>query len=274
MSFNPWTAFFSNPRVINRISNFNLLRCNLCLRLLINGNSFYYGRFIASYLPLSAEDELAVQNVANRFIDHVTLASQRPHVYLDPTTSQGGEMVLPFFFYNSNISIPYSEWALMGEIFIDTTANLQHANTGVAPVKLSVFAYATDVKLSIPTSVEPGGLVPQGTLEPEAKDETELVTGKISGPASALAKGAATIAMYPPIRPYAMAASYVAEATAGIARLFGYSRPKLSCNPPCRMKPEFFGTLTNTDVAENVTSMALDSKQEVTIDPRVAGLSS
>jgi hypothetical protein len=181
VSFNPWTAFFSNPRVINRISNFNLLRCNLCLRFLINGNSFYYGRFIASYLPLSAEDELAVQNVANRFIDHVTLASQRPHVYLDPTTSQGGEMVLPFFFYNSNISIPYSEWALMGEIFIDTIANLQHANAGVASVKLSVFAYATDVKLSIPTSVEPGGLVPQGTLEPEAKDETELVTGKIWG---------------------------------------------------------------------------------------------
>jgi len=274
VSFNPWTAFFSNPRVINRICNFNLLRCNLCLRFLINGNSFYYGRFIASYLPLAAEDELAIQTVANRYIDHVTLASQRPHVYLDPTTSQGGEMVLPFFFYNSNISIPFSEWALMGEIFIDTIANLQHANSGTASVKLSVFAYATDVKLSIPTSIEPGGLVPQGTLEPEAKDETELVTGKISGPASALAKGAATIAMYPPIRPYAMAASYVAEATAGIARLFGYSRPKLSCNPPCRMKPEFFGTLTNTDVAENVTSLALDSKQEVTIDPRVAGLSS
>jgi hypothetical protein len=273
VTFNPWTLFFTNPRVINRISNYNLMRCKLRLRFLLNGNSFYYGRYIVSYLPLASQDEFEIKIPAQRFIDHVTQASQRPHIYLDPTTSQGGEMLLPFFYYNSNISIPLQEWGEMGVIFIDTIANLQHANLGTDSISLSVFAYAEDMVLSIPTSVEPASLAPQGSFEPEAKDEAEVVSGTISGPASVLAKSLATAAMYPPIRPYALAASYAAEAVSGIARLFGYSRPKLTCVPTQRYKPEYYGNLSNTDIGENISCMALDSKQEVTIDPRVCGLS-
>jgi hypothetical protein len=273
VTFNPWTLFFTNPRVVNRISNYNLMRCKLRLRFLLNGNSFYYGRFIVSYLPLASQDETEIMLPAQRFIDHVTQASQRPHLYLDPTTSQGGEMLLPFFYYNSNISIPLQEWGEMGQIFIDTIANLQHANLGTDSISLSVFAYAEDMVLSIPTSVEPASLAPQGILEPEAKDEAEVVSGTVSGPASVLAKSLATAAMYPPIRPYALAASYASEAVAGIARLFGYSRPKLACVPATKYKPEFYGNLSNTDVGENISAMAMDSKQEVTIDPRVCGLS-
>nr|WPR18016.1 MAG: capsid protein [Crogonang virus 5] len=270
VTFDPWTLFFTNPRVINRISNFYLLRCNLKLKFMINGNSFYYGRFIASYLPFASSDTLREKVPANRFIDHITLSSQGPHVFLDPTTSQGGDLTLPYFHPSSNLSITGQTWTDMGFIFIDTIAALQHANSGTDPINLTVFAYADDVHMSIPTSVEPASLSPQGTME---KSEDEVVTGKISGLASAAASGFKALAAYAPIAPYAMAASYGATMVAGVARLFGYSRPRITSSAPCRYKPEIYGNLANTDVGENTYALSLDSKNAVTIDPRVTGLS-
>lgn len=54
--FNPWVDYFENTRVINRITNFNLLRCKLKVRIVLNGNGFHYGRAIASYIPLHSVD--------------------------------------------------------------------------------------------------------------------------------------------------------------------------------------------------------------------------
>jgi hypothetical protein len=267
---NPWTLFFTNPRVVNRICNFNLLRCNLKLKFVINGNSFYYGRFIASYVPFGAFDVLRERNTLNRFIDHVTLATQLPHIFLDPTTSQGGCLTLPYFHWNSNMSIPGQKWNDMGELFIDTIANLQHANGGTDSISYTIFAYAENVVMSIPTSVQPAALSPQGKKE---KTEDEVVTGKISGLASAAALGFKAFASYAPIAPYAMAASYAATMISGVARLFGYSRPRITSSAPDRFKPEYYGNLANTDVGENAYALSLDSKNQVTIDPRVAGLS-
>lgn len=269
-SFSPWVQFFTNVRVVNRITNFNLLRCNLRLRFLINGNSFYYGRYIASYYPFNLYEEMRDTNVVNRFIDHVTLATQAPHVFIDPTTSQGGDMLLPYFHPDSNMSIPNQTWDDMGSIFLDTIVNLQHANGGTDSINLSVFAWAEDVHMSIPTEVAPASLSPQGKLE---KTEDEVVTGKLSGLASAAALGFKSLATYAPIAPYAMAASYAADMVSGIARLFGYSRPRLTSTAPERVKPEYYGNLANTDVGEQAYALSLDSKNAVTVDPRVAGLS-
>jgi len=58
-SFNPWTLYFENPRVANRIANFQLLRAKLHIKIVVNGNGFQYGRAIASYLPLALFDSLS-----------------------------------------------------------------------------------------------------------------------------------------------------------------------------------------------------------------------
>jgi len=94
LSIQPWTLFFNNKRVANRISNYNLLRCNLHIKCMINGNGFYYGKLIANYVPLKDFDTITP---VNGLEPEVRIgASQRMHFYLDPTISQGGEMILPF----------------------------------------------------------------------------------------------------------------------------------------------------------------------------------
>lgn len=92
---NPWTLFYSNPRVINRINNYNLLRSTLNVKIQISGTIFHYGRMLVSYKPLPNEDTIDNLRYGNAL--DIVQRSQRPHIFLDPSTSQGGELHLPFF---------------------------------------------------------------------------------------------------------------------------------------------------------------------------------
>lgn len=268
--FNPWDLFFENPRVINRISNFQLMRAKLKVKIVLNGNGFHYGRAIASYVPLHQYDDLTVDR--GFFIEDVIQASQRPHVYLDPTLSQGGELSLPFFWLKNYLNIPKQEWKQMGEMIIHGMQPLKHANGATDQVTISVFVWAEDVHLSVPTGVNPGDISPQSGLEPHAGVD-EYGTGPISRPASMVAKAAGALRNAPVIGAYAKVTQVAASAVSTIAQVFGYSRP-VSVDPIQSYKPVYLGNLANTNMEDTSTKLTTDVKQELTVDPRVAGLSS
>lgn len=270
-TFNPWQDFFENPRVINRITNYNLLRCKLKVRIVLNGNGFHYGRAIASYIPLHTLDDFTKDRAF--FIQDVVAASQRPHVYLDPTTSQGGTLTLPFVWYQNALKIPNQEWREMGDIIIHGMQNLKHANGAIDSVTVSVFAWAEEVSLSIPTANEPGSLSPQmgEIFIPQVKDE--YGSGPISRPAGVIARAAGYLSNVPGIGKYARATQLAASAISSIATMFGYSRPvTLAEIQP--YTPRFLSNMANTNVSDNSQKLTLDCKQELTIDPRVMGLGS
>jgi hypothetical protein len=265
--FNPWQDYFENPRVINRIVNYNLLRCKLHVKFMLNGNGFHYGRAIASYLPLHNFDEFTKNRAF--FVEDVVAASQRPHVYLDPTKSQGGELTLPFVWEANALNIPLQQWRDMGQIIIHGMQNLKHANGASDSVTVSAFVWATDVTLSVPTANEPGALVPQsGEYRPQAD---EYGSGPISKPAGIIARAAGALANAPGIGLYAKATQLAASTVSSVARMFGYSRPaNLSDIQP--YKPTYVGNMANTNVPDSCTKLTLDAKQELTCDTRTFGL--
>lgn len=261
-TFNPWSLYFENLRVINRITNYKLLRCKLKVKIVINGNSFHYGRAYAAYQPLHNFDDMT-QNRFGLFADNVNL-TQLPKIFLDPTLSQGGEMTLPFFWYANYLDICNQDWREMGTIILRSLTTLKHANGATDQVTISAFAWAEDVELSVLTSVEPGALAPQG-------NELDDVQGRISGPATTVAKAARALASVPSIAPFAMATAMAADATAGVAKVFGYSRPNV--NPSSGYfanRP--LGALALTNMVDQSIKLSVDNKQELTIDPRVVGL--
>lgn len=262
---NPWEEYFSHPRIVNRVANFNLLRAKLNIKIVLNGNGFHYGRLIAGYLPLDTYDQ------ASSFAglvpqDNVQL-SQCPHVFLNPTTSTGGSMELPFFYHKNYLSVPNAEWRDMGRLFLRTLNTLKHANNASDQVTVTVFAWASDVELAMPTARNPIGMVPQSGKE---IDEANL-KGIVSGPASTVAAVAGALANVPAIAPFAMATSTVAGAVASAAKSLGYSRPPVTKNPdPYRPTPT--SLLAATVVPDTAQKLTLDDKQELTIDPRIAGI--
>lgn len=269
-TINPWNLYFSNPRVINRISNYNILRAKLCVRILINGNGFHFGRALASYRPLHNDDGM----IAWRYgliPQDIIGASQRMHAYLDPTKSQGATLCLPYVYYTDGLNIPDEEWNEMGELDIASLTTLGHANGGTDNVRISIFAWAEDVSLSMPTRAEPGGLAPQSFLEEQADEADEASKGPISGPANAVAKAAGKLESAPAIGAYASAVGSVAGAVGTVARAFGYSRPT-DTGPLQSYKPHFVGNLANANVLDTSTKLTYDVRQGVSVSPSAVGL--
>lgn len=259
-TFDPWSLFFEDSRVINRLAHFKNLRCKLHVKFLLNGNAFYYGRLIAAYNPLPQADERTAFRMG--VTADLVEASQRPHVYLDPTTSTGGELELDFIFPKNAVDIPLAEWDRLGNISLGSMNTLRHANGGVDPITITIFAYASDVNLSTPTSITPLTITPQG-MDEYTKPSTIAHT---------LANWSGKLANAPFIGKYARATQMISDTFGNVASLFGFSRaPDLS---RYSVIPRYFKSLANTNATDYFMSLALDQKKEVTIDPTVCGFSS
>lgn len=277
-TMNPWSLFFNNPRVENRLNNYNLVRANLHLKVVVNGNGFYYGRGMFCYGPFGGPSQDSLSQTTA--IQDLVQWSQRPKIFIDPTNSMGGEMVIPWHYYRNNGWTQNQVWSTeMGMVWLYSPNVLKHANGGTEPVTVSVFAWAEDVELSVLTSMDMGSLTPQSgdlsdiLLEPQAGDETEEANSKgvVSGPASAIAKWAGYLSNIPVIGPYATATSKAANVTADIASSFGYCKPVLTKAPePYRPTP--VSALANVNVPDTTNKLSVDHKQELTIDPVIAGI--
>lgn len=261
----PWSLYLQNARVINRITNYNLLRAKLNLKIVINGNGFLYGRGIASYLPFASSDSLS----ENRALipQDIVQASQQPHVFLDPTLSMGGNMKLPFYHYKNYLSIPDSEWGELGQLTLRSINELKHANGATDQVTVSVFAWIEDASMAVLSSVEPATLVPQSGKE---VDEANM-NGFISGPATAVQKAATVLSQVPMIAPFATATATGAGVVANVAKALGYCRPPTT-HDPISYKPIPVSSMALTTVPDGTAKMTVDDKQELSIDPRIAGL--
>ena len=258
----PWSSFINNPRVSNRMTNFNLLRARMRVKVLINGNSFHYGRAMALYHPQHTRDDFTTLGTTTSLVQ----GSQMPHVFLDPTTSTGGELCLPFFCEKNNINLPGAEYTNLGRMHIISLNDLRHANGATDKATVSVFAWMEDVTLNMLTSLDMP-LTPQSGLE---IDEANA-KGVISGPATVISKIAANLTEAPVIGPFAMATSKFAGLTAAMAKMFGYSRPVVTKDPD-PYKPTAISALATTTVPDGATKLTLDDKQELTIDPTISGI--
>lgn len=260
VQIDPWSVFFAGSRVINRLNNFNLMTANLCVKILINGNPFYYGRLMSDYRVLPGLD--VISDVSSGVRQLIT-ASQRLHAYIDPASSEGVIMKLPFIYGRDTLNVTTSDWSKLGRLFIREVNALKHANGATAPVEISVSIWATDVKLSVPTTLNSSSIVNQSG--------DEYGKNAISNKASALSAMMGKASMAPVIGPYARATSDMISSLGDLAKMFGYSRPAI-ISDAMQMRAMPVGPMANTDRGDSVTKLTLDSKQELTIDPSTFGI--
>lgn len=276
--FNPWAAFCENQYVRDKLKNFQLLRMKLHCKMVISGTKFHYGRALVSYNPWSGPDTTTVERA---FIQQDLIsASQKPHFFLNPTKNQGGELCMPFFYDKNYMSIPSGDWNDMGDIVIKSFGNLLHANGGDDPVTVTIYLWAEDVVLTVPTISDPPLVSQSGRRQKKPlsqQNQTNSIAsdeygqGIISKPAAAIAKAAGQLSSLPVIGPYMTATSIGAGALGNIAKIFGYSRPNVVTDI-AQYKPSPTGNLANTDAADAALKLTLDTKAELTVDSRTVGL--
>jgi hypothetical protein len=156
--------------------------------------------------------------------------------------------------------------AWLGQLWLTSLTPL-HVTTGTTiSVPVNIYLWAEDVKLTSPTQYNINGLVPQA-----GEFSDEHASGPISRPAAIVEKIAGALTSVPAIRPFAMASQIGAQAVGNLARQFGYCKPRYVGDTQ-NFRLIQTGDLAVTDSQDNSTSLAFTAKQEVTIDPRVAGL--
>ena len=267
--FNPWALFLNDPRVAEKIANYELYRSKLHVKMVISGTGFHYGRSLVSYNPLVGYDDLTVER--NFLPQDLIGASQKPHFFLNPTNNSGGQLDLPFFWFKNYLSLSTTDRNDMGEMTIKSFDALQHANGGDDPVTITVYAWASDVVLTMPTSLTTLTALDYTPQAGKLNSGDEYGKGIVSGPASAVAHAAGKLTSVPAIAPYARATEMIAGGVGTLAAHWGYSRPPIVTDI-VQQKPSPTGNLSNTDAADAIMKLSLDSKQELTIDSRTVGL--
>jgi hypothetical protein len=172
-------------------------------------------------------------------------------------------MVCPFFFYKNAMDITKSDYSKMGFMVLESFTGLKHASDAPGNIDIQIFAWATNVRLGVPTHVNAPDVVPQA-------DEYSTASGPISKPASIVANIAARLTKAPWIGPYARATEIGASAVAAIASVFGYSRPVLLESSVYR--PITKGSMAVCNMPDDTAKLSVDCKQELTIDSRTVGL--
>lgn len=260
-SFNPWSLYFNNTNIKNKLQNFGLIRCTLHVKFTVNASQFYYGSIGAFYTPMSGYVKDTTGSTYGYAPGVQVLQSQKPHVWLDPQTTSTSVLTLPFLFHRNWLStLTLNSMINMGKIDLTQFAALRSANgiTG-AGVNIVIYAWAEDVELTAPTS----RAILQGKKE-YTKD------GQVSGPASTISKFAKKFENFPVIGSYAKATDMVATAVGDVASFFGFTNvPNVRDVEGFKSLP--FHTLASSSISEPINKLSLQPKQEVGIDTTVVG---
>jgi len=262
----PWKELFDNPRISNRLNNYRLFKGKCHVKFLINGNGFFYGRLMCSYHPKFIYDSFTG---ATALIDEdFVQLSQMPTIYLDPTTSMGGTLELPFFCETDYVDLDDATSTDLGRIWLRELVELRHANNPsitVPQVSITVYAWFSDVELQAPTHENAPFLTAQSGRE----DETE--TKPVSQMATKVADAASLCANAPVIGKYASAVETGARMVSSVASSMGYCEPT-NVKEPCKIVTRFSSNCSTVNTSDNSEKLTTDVKQEITVDPTTCGL--
>ncbi len=267
-TIDPWLSLLNNPRISNRISNYNLFRAKCKVKVLINGNGFFYGMLMMSYLPFSRIDTTTHKSPLAP-LNRINM-SQCPKIFIDPTLSQGGEMTLPFMYPADYIRLSSSDdERSLGELLFYQIAPLKHANQDIAvsleTVTISVYAWFEDIELLGPTVSNATGTIIQST-----KEDGD-VKKPVSQVCTAVANASMALSRVPVVGPYALAVEQAARTTATVASALGYCQP-LNPEEPRRYQPRITDNMAVVNTTDSSQKVSLDVKQDLTIDPSIVGL--
>jgi hypothetical protein len=298
----PWDLYFNNAVVKQKIRGYSRLRARLHIKFVLNVNPYRYGALMASYLPLGGTTpetvpdemldptsyqfwktnphrfsggEIDVNNTnasSSRDEFGYMARSQRPNIYMDLNSNQGGEMILPFLYHSDWIDASnamsarpttfetnqwYNDIRNMGQIYLESVVHMQTiAAASTDKSVVSLYAWCEEIELGGASFQKQGG--------------DDYQNRPVSSIASAVAAATGALGNVPIIGPYMRASSMIAGTLGSLARWFGFSNPPV-VDSVRGYKTMTMANLCSPEISTQIEKLTLDPKQEVNIDPRTVG---
>lgn len=277
-----WDLFTLVPSIRAKIRNYAYLRGDLHVRIVVSGTPFHYGRLLASYQPYAHYNETILNSLTNISVDN----SFRP-LFINYLSQALGSSVInvnenkpvaikcPFIsskpmhrLYNyatTAISAGTSldDFANAGDLYIYSINQIACIGTSPTPIYIQVYAWMEEVELGTNTAT-------QIEITTEGSDERKV--GPVETLASRVYSISSALADTGFIGPYASASAALSYGIAKVASLFGWSRPVKEVDPVyVKSLPLMNGA--NTIGFDTPFRVTLDPHQELTVDPRITGIS-
>lgn len=275
----PSLLFNASPNLTDKLNFFAFLRADVCIRILVNANTFQAGKLLGYFTPF---DRL----VGNRATvsDFTTSYTAFPHVLVDASVGNSADLCIPYV-------APYSSFRLtdntgnIGSFFLTVLNPLRNGEC-----TFTVYAWLTNISVDVPSGKENSlssssglltalkRLIREGGYEDikKALGVTKFVgqvagesetksTGVISATANKIATLSSDAATVPSLAPIAAPLTWVARAIAGVAEYFGYSKSQNVGTPSRYTNIPGYGWTNSSGVESGVV---LGSSQDNAIEPR------
>lgn len=268
----PDAIFNVSTNVIDKLNYFTYFRADVCIRVIVNANTFQCGKLLGYFSPF--EDLIGNRDVASQ---HTSAYTAYPHVLLDASTGNVGELRIPYV-------APYSAYRLtdgtgtIGNFKLRVLNNLRNDDCSY-----TVFAWFTNISVDLPSGRESNIGGPASVLlrkmrrylrlggdpsrfEAQVSDEgIEKSSGIISTTLHSVSKIASAVGSIPSLQPVAAPVAWVANFGASIAEYFGLSKP-LNVSTPCTVINVPAKAFTNFNGIDN--SVVLSNSVDNSIESR------
>lgn len=194
-------------RKIDKLQNFEWLKCDVTLKFVTNANPFVAGRLWICYAP---HDDIVVGNFSVLHKGGSAVTSY-PGVELDLQQSTSCELTIPWCSRFDAMSLTDSSYGPYCKVYVFPLTELLAGDT-TSSVPLRVFGWLSNVTLRGPTY-----------------RDVNLQGGEAKGPiteiASSVSKSAAMLSKVPVIGEVASTVSWISNLVSGVASVFGWSAP-------------------------------------------------
>jgi hypothetical protein len=256
------------PMIQEKLRGFRYLKADFRIKVQVNAQPFNAGMLLIVFNPL--RDQLTI---APSSVKHIGGLTGYRHVVLDLATSTEAEILVPFPHLLSHIDMSRGIGAL-GNVEIYVYSPL----TGLTDVDFTVWVQAENISIQIPTPIfkapPPSLFSQQDYTEYRGVAQVNLsAEKKRPGNVETIARTAGTVAkmasMIPGIGGVATAAGAVTDAVAGLASMFGWSKPT---DPEFPTKVEVgYGRYTaNANGDSKVKGLGFDARTAVTLPTSLA----
>lgn len=279
-----WSAFLLQPSVRAKIRNYAFLRGTMNVRIAVAGTPFHYGKLQVSYQPLAGvnanipivDGNLAVPALRIAGLSYLSQAPGR--TVIDVKDNQPLEIQCPFLspqpmlrLFNKNPlilpdAIEFDDSVGFGKLYINSLEPIKSASDTPTNISVNIYMWMTDVELGTPT----GTVIEIGT-ESRVVDEREV--GPVERVATRASEVAHALTSVPMIAPFAKASGMALDGIGSLAALFGFSVPTMNTEPS-HVKDSPYQNGANVIGYDTGKRITLDPKQELSVDPRVLGISS
>lgn len=283
--FSVWDLYTINPTIRSKLRNYAYLKGNLHVRISVSGTPFHLGRLMVSYQPYPERNDVLVAHLAELTLSATWrplilnyLSQAKGSVVINVNENEPVEICCPYIglkpamrLFNSSGAVisavtSYDDAKEFGDLFIYTLNNVDAVSSGLpSSVNVQVYAWMSEVELGTPTGTQ----LDITTESDPLLDEREV--GPVERVSSAMYRVSNALTSLPVIGELAKASAIGFGALSKISSIFGWSYPVMNTEPN-RVKSMPYQNGANTVGYSTGKRITYDPRQELTIDPRVAGV--